>query len=106
MYKFGKNIENGNMILRYGEYAATDGIAIDAWDEEGPFADVTICVQGIPLKKNEVILNHDVLFDREFVDSFLEYLAEGARPVHYGYANSYAIKLKDNWKDLCVPMEE
>lgn len=99
MYKFGESI-----VLRYGEYVATNGIAIDAWDEEGPFADISICVQGIHLEENEVVLNHDLLFDKEFVDSLIHYIAEDARPVHYGYAHSYAIKLKDNWKDLCVPM--
>ena len=38
MYKFGKDIEAGDMALFYGEYVE-GGIALDAWDEEGTFSE-------------------------------------------------------------------
>ena len=105
VYRFGKTFEDGDMILAYGVYTATDGIYISAWDEDGPYADVTICVPEISLEENEVILNHDILFDKDFMNSFLKCFAESKRPVSYNYANSYVVKLKENWKDFCIPME-
>jgi len=104
-YKFGKDIFSGDMILRYGEYIH-DGIAIDAWDEEGPFADVSEFVPEVPVADDEIILNHDVLFDRDFVDGLISYLADSTRDVSFGPFNTRTIvlKLKENWKELCVPM--
>lgn len=106
MYRFGTDINNGDMVLSYGEYAATDGIAIDAWDDEGPFADVTSCIPEIPISENEVILNHDILWDRAFVEGLIDYLAEAVRPVTFGpfSTGTYVLKLKAGWKDLCIPM--
>ena len=106
MYKFGKNIEAGDMALFYGEYVE-GGIALDAWDEEGPFSDVSICVPGVPLKENEIILNHDILWDNEFVNAFSEYICTGEkRPVRYGPfgVESAIVTLKLEWRDLCIAM--
>lgn len=100
-------IENGKTVLLYGEYAATGGPAIEAWDEDGPYADVSICVPNIICKDNQIILNHDILFDKKFVSAFKKYLCTEEEEVCYGPFNtrSSLVTLKDNWKDLCISME-
>ena len=106
MRRFRKDIGTGMVMVR-GEYMATGGVALRAYDRGEPYATVTICVPEIPLKDNEVILNHDILWNDEFTKSFIDQFCEdGMAPVRYGYADSYKVKLKDGWEDLCMTAEE
>lgn len=101
---FSKDCAKGATVLLYGEYTVDGSIAIEAWDEEGLYADVSEFVAGVDLKENEIILNHDILFDKPFVDEVIAYIAETTRPVSFERVNTLAIKLKSSWKDFCVPM--
>lgn len=101
---FSKDFKEGSTILLYGEYAVDGSIAIEAWDEEGLYADVSENVAGIDLGENEIVLNHDTLCDKPFVNDLIEYIADSTRPVSFGMVNTLALKLKPNWKDLCVSM--
>ena len=101
---FSKDFEEGSTVLFFGEYVADNSIAIEAWDEEGLYADVSECVAGVDLEENEIVLNHDTLCDKPFVNDLIEYIADSTRPVSFGMVNTLALKLKPNWKDLCVSM--
>lgn len=101
---FSKDFTKDSTVLFYGEYKVDNSIAIEAWDEEGLYADVSEYAEGVDLKKDEIILNHDILFDKPFVDDVIAYIAEITRPVSFERVNTLAIKLKSNWKDFCVPM--
>ena len=102
--RFGKSIT----VVR-DEYIATNGVALKAWKDGEPYAFITICVPEIPLEENEVILNHDIQWDAKFTSEFLDYMCDttdGIKRVKYGHAESYIVKLKDGWKDLCMTDEE
>ena len=102
--EFGKN-ERGKATLIYGEYLYSDMPCIEAWDEDGPYAVVTQVIPGIEIAKDEIILNHDIFVDPQFVNDFIEYLGVDKREVTFGPfdTKTYVVKLKENWKDLCVP---
>lgn len=100
------------MVVFSTTYSYGGGIVLEAWDSEEPYAMVTQNIPGIDLADNEVIINHDVLsangFDgRDFLGDFLDYFTDDSREITFGPFNTktLAVKLKDNWRDLVVPME-
>lgn len=104
--------EKGEVIIFSSRYVYGDGISLEAWDSEEPYAMITENIPGIPLAKNEVILHHDLIscngFDgNDFLGDFLDYMTESSREISFGPYNTktLAVVLKDNWQDLCVPME-
>lgn len=97
--RFGKSI-----TVTHDEYVATSGIALQAWKDGEPYATLTVCVPDIPLEKDEIILNHDILLNAMLTTEFLDYMCDttgGIKRVKYGYAESYIVKLREDWKDLC-----
>ena len=100
------------MIIYSGRYLYGDGISLEAWDAEEPYAMITENIPGIPLEENEIVLHHDMisangLDGKDFLGDFLEYLTVGAREVTFGPYNTktMVVKLKDDWEDRVVSME-
>ena len=75
---------------------------------DGDYEDITLSVPEVPLSDNEVVLNHDLFFDKEFIDAVVSYIADSKREVSFGPFNTktYVLKLKENWKDLCCENTE
>lgn len=101
-----EEFKDGKVLLVYGEYV-TGGTAIEAWCDEGPYAHISINVPEIPCSENQIVLNHDICFDERFVQDVKSYLAKDSVPVAFGPFGTISelITLKDNWKDLCVSIE-
>lgn len=100
-----KSFENGNIILMYGEYLG-GGPCIKAFSAEGPYAAVSTFVPDIPCEENQIVLDHNLPVDGEFVRELKQYLAKDSVPVCFGpfRVRSELITLKDDWKELCVPL--
>ena len=88
----------------YGEYY-TGGIYIAAMEDGELYDDVTICLieYNIELEGNQIAIPERA--------GFIKYVNDLAgkviREVEYGPFHSKAmiIELKDNWKDICKPIE-
>ena len=104
-YKFGTTKDADYIIYYCGESA--DTVTMETWCKDGPYGDVNIYVPGVVMEDDEIFLHHDNFLNREYADALIEYLAENSRPVTFGPFNtkSCIIKLKADWKDLCVCME-
>lgn len=106
LYRFGKDPAK-DTVLYYGEYVYSDMPAIEAWfPDDGPET-ITEVIDYIPIEKDEVILNHDILFDKKLVNAIIDYLGTSVREVFFGpyMTKTLVVKLKEGWKELCLPRE-
>ena len=99
--------ENEWLMVR-GEYYHDDSPYLGAISNEGDYEDITLVVPEIPLADDEVVLNHDLFFDNEFIDAVTSYIATSKREVCFGPFNtrSFILSLKENWRDLCCENTE
>lgn len=101
--------KEGEMVIYRGHYTYGDGIALEAWDMYEPYAVITVNIPKIPIASDEVIIHHDLMSEHceRFLSDFLEYMTDGSREIRFGPYNTrtLVVKLKENWKELCVPME-
>ena len=99
-YEFGKNI-----VLMYMPSGICGRPYIWAETEDGE-DEITANIAGVPLNENEVIMNHDLFTNKPLVTALAEYIANETREITFGSFNTrtLVLKLKDNWKELCVPM--
>lgn len=107
-----REVTKDTMILYSGKYVYGNGISIEAWDDEEPYAMVTENIPGIPLAEKEVILHHDLIttngFDgRDFISDFLDYMTTGHREITFGPYNTktLVVTLCDDWETKVVKME-
>ena len=104
--------EPGEMVIFSGNYVYGDGISLEAWNHEEPYAMITENIPGVDLAENEVIIHHDLVScngwdGHDFLGELIEYIADGDREISFGPWNTKTkvIRLKENWRDLTVPME-
>lgn len=90
-----------------GDYVHSEMPYIGAVDCDGDFVDITQVVPGISLEADEIIMNHDLFCDKEFVDDMVDYIAASKREVSFGpyRTKTYVLKLKENWRDLAIRFE-
>lgn len=52
-------------------------------------------------------MNHDLFTNRPLVKALAAYIADETREITFGSFNTrtLVLKLKENWKDLCLPMD-
>lgn len=99
--------KKGEFTLTRSTYIYGNTPYLGLWDDEEPYADVTINIPGEELGENEVILNHDLMGEvhKEIVDAILEYIAVpgSKREVIFGpfSTKTFAFTLVDGWEDMC-----
>lgn len=98
-----KTLEDNEWLLIRGDYYFSDSPCLTAMSCDGDYETISLVVPEIPLAKDEVVLNHDLFFDNEFIEAVASYIAKSKREVFFGpfRTKSYVLSLKDNWKDLC-----
>ena len=108
-YKFTMNVpvRDGDVMIRAMETRFGYPF-LEAWCNDDCKA-ITSDVDGVILGENEVILDHNFMgpSNKSFVDSLIEYLCSDSREIIFGgwKTKTLVLKLKDNWRDLVVPME-
>ena len=100
--------KEGIYVLVTGEYEFSSMPYIEAWCIGGSDM-MTEVVPGISVAEDEVILNHDILFNKEMTEAFIDYIGTGERrTIKFGNfdAETLVIRLKENWEDLCFSERE
>ena len=97
------------MVYYRGKYTADNSTAIQAYTNDGePWATCTVCLVDYgmtPPDENHIFIPKYKLF--KFYDQFVEDLVdEVLYPVPIGYGEGVFARLKPNWKELTIPMEE
>lgn len=92
-----------------GKYFYGEGTCITCTTNDGEsYADcsVNLFEYGITLPEDEIVINADILrgdfYENDFKKKFVK---EEIRGIEYGYAKSVVVELVDNWKDLCIDMD-
>lgn len=88
-----------------GVYEATGGIYIgsviaEGADKDMPYGDFTVCLPGVPLRENEVIVPKYKLYGEAYVRFKEALVEEELYDVKHGFAESRVVLLKSNWKEL------
>lgn len=109
MFKFSTNMpsKDGEMHLFFHSYLFSGGAYLEAWDIDGPYADVTENIPEVALREGEVCLNHDLFFNTDFVEALTDFIGEAKREVTFGpfSTKTFVLKLKDGWEKLCTAAE-
>lgn len=98
-----------NMPSRRGEMAVVcydkDNPGLEVWDVDGWATDLTQNIVGITLEEGEVAINHDLFF-KPYLPELMKYIGQSSREVKFGPwgTKTLVVKLKENWKELCVMM--
>ena len=108
-YAFTTNVplRSGELVIMSMEQSGVPYLW--ACDSDGEEYDITKSVPGIFLEDNEVVLNHDLMgeINSELAGDVVDYLAFDTKEIVFGPwgCKTLVLKLKDNWRELVVPME-
>lgn len=105
----GANRDKLNLTYAYGHYVNGNGIYIEAQEDGELHADVTVNLMEYRLKTgpNEIFIP-SYKYPKEFIDKVKHDLVKRViMRINFGPYDAYAdlAELKDDWKDICVPLE-
>lgn len=104
---FRKGFDNNAFTLVYGQVPGKADPYIECWIEGDSF-DVTSIVKDVMTKPGELVLDHDNMHFKEFLEPFINTMCVSAREVTFGRFNAKTLvfKLRDDWKDYCFSEKE
>lgn len=88
------------------KYKFGNATAIEAWNDDGPYAPVSVNIKGISetLPENQIVLNHNLYKMRDLPnvqEIFNDLVKEVVRLVRCGFVETAIVELNDNWKEIC-----
>ena len=94
----------------YYSHYNTGEIYIAAYVEDELYADVSICLAeyGIVPEDNQIIIPFDNMSEKDYQMYLRDLTKAQIKDIIYGPygSTSVLVELRDDWKDICISMEE
>ena len=98
------------MMRYYFSYYKTGDIYIAVYDDEDYYEDLTICLAeyGIYPKEGQIIIPVNMMRENDYKKYINDLIETTIRVIPYGPYDAVGVlaELKDNWRDICIPMDE